>query len=306
MAALSSTAPLAALNQFKYNGKEQQTEFDLDWYDYGARMFNPTIGRWNGVDASSESYINHSPYHYAGNNPIKFIDFDGNDFGVYIDQERGLITIRANYISNSDDAQLVQDAIEFWNNQSGNYVVTTGEGANAMSYTVVFDLTSEVDKREVDSSEDYITAGYETFEQGRRSGEPNENNSVVFSKDHPSFKNGQKQGVTDGANILLSTDVKNPTTTLRHEIGHTLGMSHTTRVMKEKAGSDSYSRSSARMVNESLSRVGVTSVKRYGDETGQGAQATLRQGNLSGILQSRVRSSRKFKRAKRKEARRKK
>ena len=37
---------------FLYNGKELQNDLDLNWYDYGARMYEPSIARWNGIDAS--------------------------------------------------------------------------------------------------------------------------------------------------------------------------------------------------------------------------------------------------------------
>lgn len=41
-------------NRYLYNGKELRTDFDLDWYDYGARMYDPSIGRWHSADPLSE------------------------------------------------------------------------------------------------------------------------------------------------------------------------------------------------------------------------------------------------------------
>jgi RHS repeat-associated protein len=67
-----------SLNAFQYNGKELQDELNLGWYDYGARMYDPTIAKWNGVDAMAEKYQTWSPYNYVLGNPIALIDPDGN------------------------------------------------------------------------------------------------------------------------------------------------------------------------------------------------------------------------------------
>jgi len=48
-----------------------------DWYNFGARIMDPVVGRWWVPDPLAEKYYHISPYAYCLNNPIKYIDPDG-------------------------------------------------------------------------------------------------------------------------------------------------------------------------------------------------------------------------------------
>ncbi|MBE0539515.1 MAG: hypothetical protein IH620_07370 [Ignavibacterium sp.] len=62
-------------DKYKFTGKELDTE--TGYFHFGARAYDGRIGRWNVIDPLFEKYPNVSPYNYALNNPLRFIDPKG-------------------------------------------------------------------------------------------------------------------------------------------------------------------------------------------------------------------------------------
>lgn len=72
---------------YKYNGKEFQDELGLNFYDYGARNYDPAIGRWMNIDPLAEIAEEDSPYAYAHNNPVIYVDPTGMSATQYVDED---------------------------------------------------------------------------------------------------------------------------------------------------------------------------------------------------------------------------
>jgi RHS repeat-associated protein len=64
-----------------FNGMRKIDEIygEKNAYDFGARIQDPRLGRWLSVDKLHSKHADVSPYCFARNSPIIFMDFDGND-----------------------------------------------------------------------------------------------------------------------------------------------------------------------------------------------------------------------------------
>ena len=67
----------ATTQPYKYIGKELDRTHGLNWYDHGARHYDPVTGRWNTMDPMCEKYYEESPYASCHDNPILYKDSNG-------------------------------------------------------------------------------------------------------------------------------------------------------------------------------------------------------------------------------------
>ena len=65
------------VHPLKYNGKELDMLHGLNQYDYGARYYEPSYGRFTTMDPLAEKYYSISPYAYCLNNPLRYTDPTG-------------------------------------------------------------------------------------------------------------------------------------------------------------------------------------------------------------------------------------
>ncbi|MBA3649696.1 MAG: RHS repeat-associated core domain-containing protein [Chitinophagales bacterium] len=128
---------------YRYNGKEWYNPFGLDWLDYGARWYDPQVGRWWSVDPLAEKFLGWSPFTYGNDNPIGNIDPDGmaadGDYygknGKYLGSDgindNRVYTVNTTTIANSNvPSVFLQSQINYVGQSTGFELSFTGN-ANA-------------------------------------------------------------------------------------------------------------------------------------------------------------------------------
>ena len=227
---------------YKFGGKEFVETHGLDEFDFHARGMYPAIMRFNMIDPLAEKYYSISPYAYCANNPINRIDKDGRDWDLILDHDKVHITIRADFITFSDNLQTLQAAAEAWNAQSGKFSYIVGEGNDAISYSINFDISVNVGGNIADNIVSVRPDDSKEFAERRTE---NSDGSVTITK---------PQGGSDGRDIIIKNSQKDNINITSHEMGHNLGMDHSKGLMRSVAGGKNLSKQS---VVETLGHSGV-------------------------------------------------
>jgi RHS repeat-associated protein len=83
LAGLAAPSPgIRGLNNYRFNGKEFQTDLGLNWNHQDWRFLDPTILRWSGVDPELENgQETWTPYSFSYDNAVRYADSDGREPG---------------------------------------------------------------------------------------------------------------------------------------------------------------------------------------------------------------------------------
>ena len=133
---------------YKYNGKELDSKGGLDWYDYGARMYDAALGRFMKTDRFSEKYVSLSPYQYGANNPVNNIDVNGDSITV----------LNYGYIRKQHMAILIQNDAGEWQyfSVNGDNVYVSGEFSGGRKF-------NDIAVGEFDSPQEFLNSPYNSY-----------------------------------------------------------------------------------------------------------------------------------------------
>jgi RHS repeat-associated protein len=212
------------VNADKYTGKRLDRMHGLDWYDYGARQYDPVYGRFASIDPLCEKYPHLSPYAYCGNDPVNFVDPDGKDYFVIVDEKKKTKTITANYYAMSEDMDALNYALSFWNGLSydiDGYKVGFDLKAIEVTEDYLNTINENMHFRDKEHALTYILKKEYTEDINLLLPDQRHNNVFMIGDIPDSNVNGNTNN-----NIIRVRASHKEEMTGAHEVGHSLGFEH--------------------------------------------------------------------------------
>jgi RHS repeat-associated protein len=177
----------SANEKYKFTGKERDVETGYDYF--GARYYDSRIGRWLSVDPLAEKYPDLSPYNYAADNPLKYIDPNG----------------KAIFYANKEFKKLF-----------------TGMANKSSEVKLILSMFDQKDKKGNSIGPDlYVGPGTFGKEKLNKEGKMGEK----YGEAKPDISSGGKEYILEATHISIDTkkakkDGVEITKTAAHELGH--------------------------------------------------------------------------------------
>ena len=212
------------------------------------------VQRFLRPDPLEAKYPELSPYHYAGGNPILFVDEDGNDYGVHINHTTGTVVIKANVYALAKDVGQAATAAMKWNNLNGKYQYKVGNGSDAKYYDIKFDVQviseNSIAARDDNAFNDPIGNNFLSAPDGTIT-------ATINGKVIPAHGTTEDPdaGNTKGLSQITVEQSSDGRNTGAHELGHAFGLKHRNKGLLESGGTrdpndDDISRSAVRTILE--------------------------------------------------------
>lgn len=143
--------------RYGFNGKENDNDVkgDGNQQDYGARIYDPRLGRFLSVDPLTKAFSWYSPYQFAGNMPIAAIDLDGEEQKIMINWVDANGAVGRTKIVKGDF------------NTVNSLYISLKEGLNTKT-------TYDLEGTKFNSTNAIFTSGFEEYKKGGPTRKPNE------------------------------------------------------------------------------------------------------------------------------------
>ena len=171
-------------DDYKFTGYELDNEAGLDLYHAGNRMYDPVLGRFMQIDRYYNKYPSLSTYQYAANNPVNFIDINGDSIIVLLQNDAAKTA--------GHQAVLIQDKDNVWHYYSKD---GTDEGIGVKGKANF--VNDETGGNTFTSLEEFAQSGHNLNEDG---------NQRYHVADMIPTDPSESQEAIDVANTAVSSD----------------------------------------------------------------------------------------------------